>query len=394
MTFTFILSHPNNESSSVLVAIRHKGKRITVSTGVTDRSSAWDADAQRFRRTPTSEISNVKLGRWREKLLKVQLDAALEDNSDIYGIRNRLALLMDKNATEKFDRRAEILPYYAKWASCDTTRRKATRQMYYHYKTLDSYLRERMMEHATFRDMTYAFVEDYIEHLAQKGLKANTRGIHIKSLKTVMSDAFMKAIHDNGDFKKYRIEREEVDAVYLTTEEIGRIADLQLCGGIERSRDLFLIQCCTGLRYSDAVRVKAEDVRDGVLRKITQKTGAAVAVPASPTLMRVLEKWGGAPQISQQNLNSNLKTICRDAGIRDKVAVREDGREVMYEKCELVSSHTGRRSAATNMYLAGIPVPAIMKITGHKSEASFFRYLRITMEENAASLKSNPFFCN
>lgn len=63
-----------------------------------------------------------------------------------------------------------------------------------------------------------------------------------------------------------------------------------------------------------------------------------------------------------------------------------------YEKWELVSSHTARRSAATNMYKAGIPTISIMKITGHKSERVFMDYIKITGEKNAQMLKNNPFF--
>ena len=59
---------------------------------------------------------------------------------------------------------------------------------------------------------------------------------------------------------------------------------------------------------------------------------------------------------------------------------------------ELVSSHTARRTAATNMYKAGIPAISIMKITGHRTEAAFMRYIRISKEENAAMLADNPFF--
>jgi hypothetical protein len=61
-------------------------------------------------------------------------------------------------------------------------------------------------------------------------------------------------------------------------------------------------------------------------------------------------------------------------------------------KWQLVSSHTARRSGATNMYLAKIPTFRIMLITGHKTEQAFFKYIRITSEENAVILANHPFF--
>jgi hypothetical protein len=47
-------------------------------------------------------------------------------------------------------------------------------------------------------------------------------------------------------------------------------------------------------------------------------------------------------------------------------------------KYEFISSHTARRSAATNMYLTGrMKTYEIMSLTGHTTEKSFFRYIRV-----------------
>ena len=45
------------------------------------------------------------------------------------------------------------------------------------------------------------------------------------------------------------------------------------------------------------------------------------------------------------------------------------------------------------MYLAGIPSIAIMKITGHKTEKEFMKYIKISEEQNATELMSHPYFC-
>ena len=61
-------------------------------------------------------------------------------------------------------------------------------------------------------------------------------------------------------------------------------------------------------------------------------------------------------------------------------------------KFKLISTHTARRSFATNIFIAGVPSISIMKITGHKSERSFLQYIRISQEENADNLIKHPFF--
>ncbi|BDW92732.1 hypothetical protein MACH07_15640 [Flagellimonas marinaquae] len=61
-------------------------------------------------------------------------------------------------------------------------------------------------------------------------------------------------------------------------------------------------------------------------------------------------------------------------------------------KYELVTTHTARRSFATNLYLADVPSISIMKITGHKTERSFLHYIKISQEQNADKLLNHPFF--
>ena len=72
----------------------------------------------------------------------------------------------------------------------------------------------------------------------------------------------------------------------------------------------------------------------------------------------------------------------------------EDGKKVSVKapKFELISSHTARRSFATNAYLQNVPTISIMKITGHRTEKSFLKYIKISQEDNANKLISHPFF--
>lgn len=84
------------------------------------------------------------------------------------------------------------------------------------------------------------------------------------------------------------------------------------------------------------------------------------------------------------------------AGITDMVYIeRTRGGKVerlSVPRYELVSSHTARRSFATNTYLAGIPAARIMLMTAHSTEEAFFRYIRISRSENAKTLSEHPFF--
>ena len=86
------------------------------------------------------------------------------------------------------------------------------------------------------------------------------------------------------------------------------------------------------------------------------------------------------------------------AKIKDtvKTAITKGGKteNSINEKFELITTHTARRSFATNAYLMDVPSISIMKITGHKTESSFMKYIRISQEDNANKLISHPFFNN
>ena len=52
-------------------------------------------------------------------------------------------------------------------------------------------------------------------------------------------------------------------------------------------------------------------------------------------------------------------------------------------KWELVATHTARRSFATNAFKNGLSPILIASVTGHKTETSLLRYLKLTSEEHA-----------
>jgi len=56
-----------------------------------------------------------------------------------------------------------------------------------------------------------------------------------------------------------------------------------------------------------------------------------------------------------------------------------------YEKWELVSSHIGRRSFASNNF-GKIPTRLLMSATGHKKEDMFLKYIGKSQTEQAKEL--------
>jgi integrase len=175
--------------------------------------------------------------------------------------------------------------------------------------------------------------------------------------------------------------------------------DLSQKGKLAKVRDLFIIGCYTGLRFSDFIQIKQENIFESNKIKIrTQKTGEIVVIPLHPFVREIMAKYdGNIPEpISNQKMNDYLKEIGQLAGLNEliEVTITKGGKLVKSttEKYNLIMTHTARRSFATNLYMADVPSITIMNITGHKTEKNFLRYIRISQEENANKLLNHPFF--
>ena len=95
-------------------------------------------------------------------------------------------------------------------------------------------------------------------------------------------------------------------------------------------------------------------------------------------------------------MNKYVKELGEIAGIDEtlRIATTRGGKteNENFSKFDLITTHTARRSFATNAYLMDIPSISIMKITGHTTERSFMKYIRISQEDNANKLVNHPFF--
>ena len=195
---------------------------------------------------------------------------------------------------------------------------------------------------------------------------------------------------------------DESHNIYLSEEEIKRIYDLDVRDNsrMEQIRDLFIVGCYTGLRFSDLTQLNIESINQQkkVIKVKTQKTQELVIIPIKGMVATIIEKYKGhLPKlIDNQRMNYCLKELGVKAGINEsfeRVATKggQRTREV-FKKHELITVHTARRSFATNAYLQNVPSISIMKITGHRTERSFLKYIKISQEDNANKLINHPFF--
>lgn len=185
----------------------------------------------------------------------------------------------------------------------------------------------------------------------------------------------------------------KIKKIYLqkfNKKEIGKKYMTAILKTINRTRDIFIAGCLTGQRVSDYMRFNKEmivNVNGKKFLKVKQiKTKKIVYIPLDKRVESIIYKYDGKSHtVCADFFNRYIHIICEVLGWtwipnlpNVNKAIKAGNRF-----CDLVCSHTARRSFATNAYLAGIPLQSIMAITGHSKEETLRIYLRLDMKEKA-----------
>lgn len=244
------------------------------------------------------------------------------------------------------------------------------------------------------------FLDDFIVYLEEQQLRLNYIKGLLSLVKSMLSKAGSYGYLIDSSFDEVVVGNDEQNSIYLSMGEIARIYYFKgLTKYQERIKDLFVVGCLTALRYSDYSTLTKEDFQGDFIVKITKKTGKKVIIPIHEYVKEIYSKYDGeiSEGLSIQHFNRYLKLICKKIGLDEEIIIQYTcGGKLVSKtkyKYEMVTSHTARRSAATNMYLTGrIKTYEIMSITGHTTEKSFFRYIRTTSEDTASQLKADNYF--
>lgn len=253
------------------------------------------------------------------------------------------------------------------------------------------------------KDVNLNFKTELESYMLSDGYAPNTIAREIKYIKTFCVHARKNGIETSQQLEDIFGKTVKVESIYLTPEEIESLESLDdLSVTHNNVRDWLLISCYTGQRISDFLRFTMEMVRyeqgKPLLEFTQRKTGKIMTIPLSSSVMTILKKRNSEfpPSISDQRYNDYIKIVCEKAGITQKVkgskiVETKEGSKVyrkkegLYRKCDLVSSHIGRRSMASNNY-GKIPTSFLKYITGHTTESMFLSYINKSNKDIALEL--------
>lgn len=419
----FFLKHPKSETESIIFLVyRYDYQVFKYYTGEYVLPESWDLVTQRPK-ISVKYPSNADVARQLSKyefflndLINELKRKKVEITSEL--LKKHLDDEFKTTIKNEVSEHINLIKYIENYINeCTTGKRLTPQGTKYQiwtikgYKTLLYHLNEYMTkkhQKLDFSDITVDFYDDFMFYFHSNNYATNTIGKHIKNLKVMMRAALDEGVHSNSEFqrKKFKIVTEESDTIYLTEEELEKIYNLDLSKNtrLEKVRDLFIVGARTALRFSDLINLKPnnfiQNSKGSFMKVHTQKTKEEVIVPLKREVIEILNKYDGhlPRNISNQKMNDYLKEIGKIAEINSKeskVSTKGGLRvEETFEKWELLTTHTARRSAATNLYLAGFPTLSIMKLTGHKTEKSFMKYIRMSKEDNAYKMAESDYFKN
>jgi integrase len=421
---SYLLRDPKTKDETPIVcAVRFENQRINIGTGFKVVPAHWDIAKQRVKNVVAAKNKDEVNG------FLNRLEGEVKDI--VTNMKANLVPLTKENVKARIDaylnpvedqQKPKDLLTFVRWyiETCPTrlvrgskarTGRFISPDTIRRYKTTQNGLEAFAKSYPRsldFDNIDSGFYKSFTAWLTAKDYTTNNVSKYIENVKGFMSAAVDEGFTSNMAYRKFANLREDAENIYLTETELNRIYSLDLSNNkrLEKVRDLFIFAAWTGLRFSDFSTLQPEHIKtdeDGnqYLDLRQRKTGGRVYIPiVHNAVTELLTKYDGCLPggISNQKTNDYIKEVCKMTELTEKVLkyATKGGKAVVktsdgwgavstgVEKWTLVTSHTARRSFATNMFKRKMPTFLIMKLTGHKKESEFFKYIKVDGEETVA----------
>jgi integrase len=403
------------DPSQIQLQFKYHGKRLRFQFGQAVDPKNWNSNKHRVKNnrltTPDgAHLVNDLLDSLEEACLHFYNDQLKDGIPSPETLRGLLIQFLNRNLGDEKQKDPGLFDLIDRFISGEIktkgrTKSKSSLQNYravkIHLERFEIVSRSRISFDTINLDFFYRYTSFLEKNLK---LSVNTIAKDIRLLKVFLGEALDLGYTTNMQFKhkKFSYGETETDSVYLNDREIINLYRFDLSGNtkLEQVRNLFVFGCFVGLRFSDYSNVKPENIitiqnekneLEYYLKMITQKTRDLIIIPCNPIVLDIFKKYSGNANrlpraLSNQKFNEYVKEVCKAAGLGEKGRLSTAPEKELWQ---CVSSHTARRSFATNLYLEGYPTIDIMKITGHKTEKSFLKYIRVSKLDAAKRLNDH-----
>jgi integrase len=392
----------NKELSSIYVRLRDGRKTdLTISTGYTIEPKNWSDATGKVKQT-SSNKEKLNLSNNLEQLQRKITDSlntekgngVLINSEWLDNVIKKFKNPLLEAKTELLIEMIELYKDGLKNKINKSTGRKTAPATLRNFNTTISRLEKfETYKKAKFNvhEIDLSFHSEYIKYATDKlMLSVNSIGKDLRQIKTVCLDARDKGIeiHKQIESRRFNAPSEPTSFVTLSELEIEMIKKQQFkdAGYLDNARDWLIIGCWTGCRVNDLMKLTNNNILmtpqgQKFIRYTQSKTGKQVDIPIHSHVNEILERLNGFPRpITDVKFNEYIKTVCEQAGIIDEVQGSKQNKDThrkevgIFQKWELIRSHTCRRSFATNHYNK-LSNKLIMAVTGHATEQMLLNYI-------------------
>ena len=387
------LVNRKKEKTSIQFIIRIKGQRlrfvpsISVETKYWIDNNKWCKESKQY---PDGYLNNIQIKKYKDIIETVLEDfqkkliipsqetfkkAIIGKIDDINFIEGGVVSEERQKSIDNFEKTQLLVPFAISLID-KNIRAKNTLKT---YKTVVNKLIEFEKENNTklkFDDINMEFYNKFRSFLINQSYSKNYIGSAVKRLVVFMNEAKDMGLCNFDRPRGFIAETEDADTIYLNEEEISKIFNLQFTEDIIRAefpetresslknvikrlnieRDRFIVGYCTALRISDYSRIDDYNIEDNLISIWTKKKDKKIYIPVHHYLQHIINKYNSLklPKISDQKHNDYIKDICKiakiDTPIRKTITKGGKRIETVKPKHKFVTSHTARRSGATNIY--------------------------------------------
>ncbi len=387
--FWLNLSKKKEEISPIYARVTVNGKRAEISLKRSISVTYWDTRSKRAKpRTPDAQALNVYLDQVYAEMLECQkqllgefkLVTAQAIKARYLGEDEQQKTLLD--LVDYHNSNMESVLKFGTLKNYYTTEKYLKRFLTAKIKSSDIYLKQ----------LSYSFIIDF-ERFLRKGpsinraqpLKNNGVMKHLERLKKMMNLALVLEWIDKDPFVRFKLRFTKYQRDYLSKWELQQLENCILVNEThQKTRDIFIFSCYTGLSYTDVKSLDQNNIVRGIdgdywIFTQRKKTDQPVKIPLLDKALEIMDKYEYSsdanqkllPIFSNQKMNIYLKEIAAFLKIQKKL-----------------SFHSARHTFATTVMLCnGVPIETVSKLLGHSKLSTTQVYARVIEQKVSFDIK-------
>lgn len=255
------------------------------------------------------------------------------------------------------------------------------------YFTTEKYLKkflqiERKTDDINLEDLNYAFILDFENFLRMNVAQLQARPLtnngvmkHLERLKKLLNLAQKLEWIARDPFVKFSLKFIKTERPYLTQKEVNILINSDFeNSSLNKTRDVFIFACYTGLSYIDVKNLTKDNIVRGIdgsnwIYASRKKTDQPVKIPILDTAEEIIKKYKQEmrsddrllPVFSNQKINEYLKKIAKKSKIKKNLTF-----------------HCARHTFATTITLSnGVPLETVSKLLGHSKLSTTQIYAKV-----------------